>query len=198
MTQTIPSNPYDLFSQWFEEAKNSEPNDPNAMAIASIDTDGKPSVRIVLMRGYNEGGFRFFTNYESRKGMGLTETPVTEANFYWKSLHKQIRISGDVEKLPAKISDEYYNSRHRSSRIGAWASQQSSTMQNYKELQKRIEHYENKFEGQEHIPRPAHWGGFLIKPDRIEFWQNQEYRLHKRFVYTKINDHNWDIQWLYP
>ena len=196
---SFPSDrPLDLFSEWLKEAQLSEPNDPNAMALASIDPDGRPGVRIVLMRGHDERGFQFYTNYTSRKGVSLISNPFAEANFYWKTLHKQIRISGAVEKTTAQESDDYYNSRYRGSRIGAWASKQSSVLPHYEHLQKEVEAFEKKFEGREDIPRPEHWGGFRLIPSRMEFWHEQPFRLHKRFVYTKDESGSWQINWLYP
>lgn len=198
-TEKLPDTPITLFKQWIGEAEKSEPNDPTAMALATIGEDGRPAVRMVLMREYDDRGIMFFTNYGSKKGKALEANPVAEANFYWKSLKKQIRISGRVEKASAQKSDEYYNSRYRESRIGAWASKQSQIMENgYQDLKDLVEHYDQKFEGLENPPRPDYWGGFLIKWDRVEFWQEQPYRLHKRFVYTKNENGTWDKDWLYP
>ncbi|MCD8497994.1 MAG: pyridoxamine 5'-phosphate oxidase [Alphaproteobacteria bacterium] len=197
MTNIIPQNPNALFEEWFREAQKSEPNDPSAMAVSLIDAEGKPSVRIVLMRKYGEKGFEFFTNYESRKGKGLEKNPYAELCFYWKSLHKQIRITGRVEKTSAAESDDYFNNRPRGSRVGAWASQQSRPMEGYEELQGRMDEFEAKFEGMEAIPRPPHWGGFRVIPERIEFWEEQPFRLHKRFVYIKQGN-TWKTEWLYP
>ena len=191
-------NPHSLFDQWFENAKASEINDPNAMYISSVDPDGKPSVRTVLLKAHDERGFVFYTNIESRKGKALIANPYAETLFYWKSLEKQIRISGPVEQVSKEEADEYYNSRHRESRIGAWASIQSRPMKGKDDLKTREQEFREKFDGVENPPRPDHWSGFRIKPERIEFWIAGEFRLHTRFVYTKTEDGNWDTNWLYP
>lgn len=193
----IPDNPITLFNEWFAEAQKTEINDPNAMALAVIDKQGRPSVRIVLLKDHGPQGFSFFTNYESRKGEGIVTHPDAELCFYWKSLRKQVRILGRVEKVSKAESDEYYNSRQRGSRIGAWASQQTKPLSDYDDLQKSVADIEKKFEGQETFPRPPHWGGFRVIPDRIEFWEEQPFRLHKRFVYGK-DGNTWKAQWLYP
>ncbi len=190
--------PLPLFKQWLAEAEKSEINDPNAMFLATVDPDGKPSVRTVLLKGLDERGFVLYTNYESRKGKALLANPQAEILFYWKSLEKQVRINGPVEQVSAQEADEYYNSRHRESRIGAWASKQSRPMQSRDDLKSREQEFHQKFEGQEEIPRPPHWSGFRIKPQRMEFWIAGQFRLHTRFVYTKNNDNTWTTNWLYP
>lgn len=194
---TIPPDPNALFDQWFQEAQKTEINDPGAMAVSVIDKNGRPSVRIVLMRNHTPEGFEFFTNYESRKGEGLETNPDAELCFYWKSLRKQIRITGRVEKTSEAVSDAYFNGRPRGSRIGAWASQQTRPLDHYDDLQKSVDEVEKRFEGQETIPRPPHWGGFRVVPDRMEFWEEQPFRLHKRFVYVK-DGNDWQAGWLYP
>lgn len=192
-------NPYELFEEWFTQAQEKELNDPSAMALAVVNEQNRPTVRIVLMRGYDERGFKFFTNYNSNKAKALAANPYAEADFYWKSLKKQIRISGAVEKVSADESDEYYNSRFRESRIGAWASKQSQIMKNgYGDLEKLVAEYDEKFEGDENPPRPDHWGGFRIIPEKIEFWEEQPYRLHKRFIFTRDKNGDWKKDWLYP
>lgn len=196
MIHTEP-DPLALFDEWFKEAESSEPNDPNAMALAVIDAEGRPSVRMVLLKGHDARGFEFFTNYESRKGQGLAAHPDAELCFYWKTTRKQIRITGKVERVSAAESDIYYASRLRLSRIGAWASTQTRPMPDYETLQAAQAEAEKRFEGVEDIPRPSHWGGFRLTPDRIEFWQDQPFRLHKRFVYVK-DGNGWKKEWLYP
>ena len=191
-------NPITLFEQWFSEAEKSEINDPNAMFLSSVDPDGKPSVRTVLLKAHDERGFVFYTNYESRKGQALLANPHAETLFYWKSLEKQIRISGPVEQVNDEEADAYYNSRHRESRIGAWASKQSRAMEHADALKDREDEFREKFDGVENPPRPEHWSGFRIIPERIEFWIAGEFRLHTRFVYTKTIDGDWDTSWLYP
>ncbi len=198
MTDNFPGNPTDLFHEWFQRAEEKEHSYPGAMSLATISADGKPSVRIVLMRGYNEKGLHFYTNYDSNKGRGLLAHPYAEANFYWKSTERQIRVSGRTEKTTPEESDMYFNNRPRPSRIGAWASQQSRPMKSYAELEESLRAYDQKYDGQENPPRPDHWGGFRIIPERVEFWAEEPYRLHKRFVYTKNADGTWSIGWLYP
>ena len=198
--EIVSKDPYVLFDKWFNQAEEKEVDYPSAMALSAVNEDGKPTVRIVLMRGIDNRGFRFFTNYNSAKGRALIANPYAEASFYWKSTQKQIRIAGSVEKLSVEESDEYFNNRPRNSRIGAWASKQSQIMENgYEELEKFVNEFDDKFEGIENPPRPEHWGGFRIVPERMEFWEEQPYRLHKRFVYTRkdIKD-DWNIDWLYP
>ena len=191
-------NPIALFEQWFSESEKTELNNPNAMFLSTIDEDGKPSVRTVLLKAHDERGFVFYTNYESRKGKALLGNPYAETLFYWKSQEKQIRISGPVEQVSDEEADSYYNSRHRASRIGAWASKQSRKMEHADALKEREEEFTAQFEGVENPPRPEHWSGFRIIPERIEFWIAGEFRLHTRFVYTKTEDGNWDVNWLYP
>lgn len=203
MTQNIhidiPDDPYVLFERWFQDAQKHEPDYPNAMTIATVDNNGAPSARVVLLRGFDEHGFQFFTNYQSNKGKALNATQKIEANFYWKSTQKQIRIHGNVSQLSAEKSDLYFQSRPRASQIGAWASQQSRPMSTYADLESRQKDYEEKFKTEEKIPRPPHWGGYHITPETIEFWEEQPYRLHKRFIYQKSkNAKNWSMQWLYP
>jgi pyridoxamine 5'-phosphate oxidase len=193
----IPNDPYVLFEEWFREAEATEPDYPSAMSLATIDTDGRPSVRIVLMRKHGPAGFEFFTNYESRKGTGLIMHPDAELCFYWKSTQKQVRISGRVEKTSADESDEYFAGRPRGSRVGAWASQQTRVLESFEDLSARVAEAETRFDGQETIPRPPYWGGFRVVPDRIEFWEEQPFRLHKRFRYVK-DGAGWKKEWLFP
>lgn len=192
------SEPITLFEQWLKEAEKTEINDPNAMFLSCVDENGHPSVRTVLLKAHDQQGFVFYTNYESRKGRALLANPYAETLFYWKSLEKQIRISGPVEEVSDEEADAYYNSRHRSSRIGAWASKQSREMDTADDLKTREEEFAQKFEGVENPPRPKNWSGFRIIPKRIEFWIAGEFRLHTRFVYTRNEDDSWNINWLYP
>lgn len=193
------SNPYELFEEWFTEAQEKELNDPSAMALAAVNEQGRPTVRMVLMRGYDNRGFKFFTNYNSNKAKALSANPYAETNFYWKSLKKQIRISGAVEKVSKDESDEYYNSRLRDSRIGAWASKQSQIMEHgYEDLENLFAEYDERFDATKNPPRPDHWGGFRIVPEKIEFWEEQPYRLHKRFIFTRADNGDWKKDWLYP
>lgn len=199
MNNDIPQNPLDLFNLWYAEAEKSELSYANAMSLATVNEKNQPAVRVVLMRGHDESGVYFYTNYESDKGRALIANPYAEVNFYWKSQEKQIRICGSVEKVSAKTSDTYFNGRPRTSRIGAWASEQSRPMNDYGDFEKRIQEFEKKFEGQENPPRPPHWGGFKLIPDKYEFWSEEEFRLHKRFTYKRQSEKsNWDVTWLYP
>ena len=191
-------NPITLFEQWLKEAEENEPNDANAMFLSCVDPDGRPSIRTVLLKQYDEQGFVFYTNLKSRKGKALLSAPYAETLFYWKSLEKQIRIAGPVEQVSNEEADAYYNSRHHESRIGAWASKQSHEMEHADALKEREEQFHKKFEGIENPPRPDHWSGFRIIPERVEFWIAGEFRLHTRFVYTKTEDNTWNVNWLYP
>jgi pyridoxamine 5'-phosphate oxidase len=190
-------SPFELFTQWLKEAEKSEPVDPNAMIVATADADGQPSARAILLKGHDERGFVFYTNQESNKGKQLAENSKAALLFYWKSLGRQIRIEGDVEHVSDREADEYFASRHRNSRIGAWASNQSRPMKDRSEFEARIKDYEAEFEGKD-VPRPPHWSGYRVKPKRIEFWQAGEYRLHDRMVYVFKEDGSWIIERLYP
>lgn len=191
-------DPIKLFEKWLKDAEQSEINDPNAMYLSTIDPDGTPAVRTVLLKGLDNRGFVFYTNYESRKGKALLNTPRAETLFHWKSLEKQVRVTGDVEHVSDEEADAYFNSRHRASRIGAWASTQSRPMETEHDLKKAEEDWTQKFEGEETIPRPPHWSGFRIIPERIEFWIAGEYRLHTRCVYNVQKNGDWDANWLFP
>ena len=189
-------DPYQLFDSWFAEAKEAEINDPDAMAIASVDSSGMPSVRMVLLKEIVPEGFVFYTNYTSRKSAELLATGKATFVMHWKSLRRQVRVCGQIEKVSAAQSDAYFNSRPRGSRVGAWASDQSKPLATRQILQDAVADVEANYG--EDIPRPPHWGGFLIKPDEIEFWADGEYRLHDRFRYTKSATGTWQAQRLYP
>jgi pyridoxamine 5'-phosphate oxidase len=189
-------DPLAIFQNWYEQAQTKEISDPNAMALASIDPEGKPSVRMVLMKGFDENGFTFFTNYESRKGLGLVKQPYAELNFYWKSTERQIRIAGPVVKTSEAEADAYFVTRPRESQLGAWASSQTRPMDDYADFEKKVAEVRNKYDGQD-VPRPAYWGGFRLKPERMEFWIAHPNRLHKRFVFEKTGN-KWDAGWLFP
>jgi pyridoxamine 5'-phosphate oxidase len=189
-------DPYQLFDSWFAEAKEAEINDPDAMAIASVDSSGMPSVRMVLLKEILPEGFVFYTNYTSRKSAELLATDKAAFVMHWKSLRRQIRVCGQIEKVSAAQSDAYFNSRPRGSRVGAWASDQSKPLAARQILQDAVADVEARYD--EDIPRPPHWGGFLIRPDEIEFWVDGEYRLHDRFRYTKSDTGIWQAQRLYP
>ncbi len=195
---TLPSNPYDLFKEWLSIAEEKEPNDPNAMCLATSTTDGTPSARMVLLKGLDDRGFVFYTNTKSHKGNQIDNNPKAAICFHWKSMRKQVRVEGDIVEVSTEEADKYYASRHRGSRIGAWASKQSRPLENLEELKKFVEGYEKKFEGQEDIPRPPNWRGFRIIPKTIEFWIDGEYRLHQRYVYTADENGGWTTGMLYP
>ncbi len=193
---TYGPDPIILFGEWFAEAKAKEINDPNAMAIATSDAGGRPSVRIVLMKNFDARGFTFYTNYQSQKGRELIENPRAEINFHWKSIERQIRISGTVAQTTQSEADEYFASRSRNSRLGACASDQSRPLESYETFTARIEAKKKEFEGRD-VPRPAHWGGFRLIPESMEFWIAHPDRMHRRFIY-KLKDKQWTPQWMYP
>lgn len=184
------------FREWMAEAEKSEPNDPTAMALATVDTEGQPSVRMVLLKNADERGFVFYTNFESQKGTELLATPKAALCFHWKSLRRSIRIQGSVEKVTDAEADAYFASRPRDSRIGAWASQQSRAMDSRFALEKAVAKYVAKF-GLGEIPRPDYWSGFRVIPDRVEFWRDKPFRLHERRQYTKTSE-GWTENILYP
>lgn len=189
--------PFELFGKWFEQAKEKETNDPNAMAVASVGPDGMPSQRMVLLKDFDEKGFVFYTNYESRKGQQILSHPKVALLFHWKSLRRQVRIEGEVEQVSAEEADAYFATRHRSSQIGAWASQQSRPLEGRWELEKRVAQFAAKY-GVGAVPRPAYWSGFRIGPRMIEFWQDGAFRLHDRLVYHRQEDGSWKTERLYP
>lgn len=191
------TDPFNLFNEWFDRAKSSEPADADAACLATVD-DGKPSARMVLVRKVDPRGFVFFTNENSRKGQQLLKGGFAALCYHWKSQERSIRIEGAVESVSAQESDAYYASRPRGSKIGAWASLQSEALDSRETLIEKSKEIEKKFEGREDIPRPPHWHGFRIKPERIEFWQNGQFRLHDRFVFTKNEKGEWIAQRLYP
>ena len=193
---SLNENPIDLFAKWYEEAKKTEVNDPNAMNLATISKDNKPSSRIVLLKSFSVNGFVFYTNILSQKGNSLENNKHAALNFHWKSLLKQIRIEGEVTKVNAKEADEYFNSRPIDSRIGAWASSQSDYLKDRSELLKKVEIIKEKFTNKS-IVRPPHWIGYLVVPSLIEFWQYMPHRLHDRVVYIKTES-GWEAQNLYP
>jgi pyridoxamine 5'-phosphate oxidase len=191
------ANPIDLFKKWFAVAEKSEINDPNALSVATSNKDGIPSVRMVLLKGLSEKGFVFYTNFNSKKGKDLKENPQASMCFHWKSLRRQVRISGKVVQIEDKEADQYYNSRAYGSRIGAWASSQSQVMKNRNEFLDKIKFYEKKYPNQNDVPRPPHWSGWRVEPDNIEFWLEIKNRIHERMNYKKNND-KWTREILYP
>ena len=190
-------NPISLFEEWFEEAKKREINDPNAMNLATISDDGKPSSRIVLLKSYNEQGFVFYTNSNSKKGRAIESNSNVALNFHWKSLQKQIRIEGIVSIITNVEADRYYDSRPLGSRIGAWASKQSEELDDRSILLDRVKEFEKKFENN-NIKRPSHWNGYRVEPNLIEFWQDMPFRLHDRVEFKKVGAVDWVSKKLYP
>jgi pyridoxamine 5'-phosphate oxidase len=197
MAQDPPDDPLELFRAWYAEAEQSEPSDPNAMALATVGPDGMPSVRMVLLKDWGPDGFVFYTNLESRKGAQLRHTPKAAFVMHWKSLGRQVRVEGDVARVSDAEADAYFASRSRGSQIGAWASTQSQPMANAHDLEKRVAQYTAKFNVGK-VPRPEHWSGFRIAPSRIEFWREGRFRLHQRFLYCADGAGGWTIQRLYP
>lgn len=197
MSFTERTEPYALFSEWLADAEKSEPNDPNTLALASVDPDGLPNVRMVLLKGLDERGFVFYTNFESAKGSEIRQSMKAAMCFHWKSLRRQVRVRGPVEIVSDAEADAYYNSRHPQSRLGAWASEQSRPLKDRQTLIERVEEFREKY-GEEDIPRPPHWSGFRILPVEIEFWQDGEYRLHDRIKFTPDGQGNWSTQRLNP
>ena len=190
-------DPFIVFKKWMSEAKKNEINDPNAVALATVNEYNQPDVRMVLLKEFNNNGFVFFTNLNSKKGTDLKKIPKASMCFHWKSLLRQVRISGDIKSISDNEADEYFNSRPYLSRIGAWSSLQSKPMENRDAFLNKIEEYKNKFTDQNNVPRPKHWSGFLLSPDRIEFWKDVEGRLHQRLEYSK-HLNSWKKQILYP
>lgn len=193
---TESAEPYLLFARWLEDATKSEPNDPNATALATVDPDGMPNVRMVLLKGFDQEGFVFYTNYESAKGQEILSSMKAAMCFHWKSLRRQARVRGNVEKVSDAEADAYYASRPRGSRIGAWASAQSRPLESRFALEKAVAEYTARYAIGE-IPRPPHWSGFRIKPTAIEFWHDRAFRLHDR-VRFEAEGANWTKTRLYP
>lgn len=195
---TQAEDPFALFAGWLDEARASEPNDPNGMALSTVDGDGLPNVRMVLLKDYSPDGFVFYTNTQSQKGEELTGQPRAAALFHWKSLRRQVRVRGPVSLVPDAEADAYFQSRPRDSRIGAWASQQSRPLESRFALEKAVASYALKF-GVGEIPRPPHWTGFRIAPVYIEFWRDGAFRLHDRIVFRRAAPGEaWAKTRLYP
>ena len=192
----IIDNPYPLFAEWFDQAKHKEINDPNAMNLATISEDSKISSRMVLLKSFDETGFVFYSNENSKKGRSILFNSNVAINFHWKSLRKQVRIEGRAEKISDDEADKYFNTRPEESKIGAWASSQSKQLQSRKELEDKILHYKNIYK-KKPIPRPPYWVGYKINPLLFEFWKEMSFRLHDRVQYKKINN-AWEKNRLYP
>ena len=191
-------DPIELFKVWMDEAKKSELNDPNALSLATSNKDNLPSVRMVLLKEFNQKGFVFYTNLNSQKGNELKENPNAAMCFHWKSLLRQIRISGKIAQIEDSVADQYYNSRGYDSRIGAWASKQSKELKNRDELENSIKEFKKKFNDKNNVPRPDHWSGWNLSPIRIEFWLDGDSRIHERLNYTIDKSGNWIKSLLSP
>jgi len=191
------SDPFALFDHWYAEARASEPNDSNAMALATVGPQGRPSMRMVLLKGHGPEGFIFYTNFESRKAADILANPHVALLFHWKTLRRQIRIEGPVVRVDDAAADAYFASRSRDSQLGAWASDQSRPLADRQIFLDRFEAVRLRFEGGE-VPRPAHWSGFRVIPEHIEFWQDREHRLHERTLFTSDGSHGWHCGLLYP
>ena len=192
------NDPIDLFEVWMNEARKTEPNDPNAVALGTSDLNNFPSIRMVLLKDFNKDGFVFYTNLNSQKGNELKNNPKAAMCFHWKSLLRQVRINGTVKKISDKVADEYYNTRGYESRIGAWASKQSSILNNRDELLSSIEEYKKKYDNKNEVPRPVHWSGWNLSPSSIEFWLDGDSRIHERLKYIKDEEGNWTKSLLSP
>lgn len=194
---TESAEPFRLFATWLQDATASEPNDPNAVALATVDTEGLPDVRMVLLKGFDAHGFVFYTNFESAKGREILATMKAAMCFHWKSLRRQVRVRGPVEIVSDAEADEYFATRPRGSRIGAWASKQSRPLESRFALEKAVAEYTARHAIGE-IPRPAHWSGFRIVPSQIEFWHDRPFRLHDRIVFRRSAGGGWEKSRLYP
>ena len=192
------NNPIKLFEEWFNKAKKTEINDPNAFAVGTVNKNGFPTVRMVLLKDFDKNGFVFYTNLNSDKSKAIRNTSKISMCFHWKSLQRQIRIVGVASKVSKKEADNYYNSRAYGSRIGAWASKQSSILKQRQDLYKSIEEFKKKYPNKNNIPRPEHWSGWRIKPKEIEFWLDGDNRIHERLKYTINNKKNWKKVLLSP
>ena len=191
-------DPFELFEKWFAEAKSNEINEPNALALGTASKDGIPSVRMVLLKGFDKNGFVFYTNLNSQKGNELKENPNATMCFHWKSLLRQIRIVGTLKLVDSKTADDYYKTRAYESRIGAWASKQSSVLESRDELLNSLENFKTKYNDKDNVSRPNHWSGWNLKPSSIEFWLDGDNRIHERLKYILDQNNNWIKSLLSP
>ena len=192
------NNPFELFEKWFVEAKKKEINDPNALALGTASKEFIPSVRIVLLKGFDKNGFVFYTNLNSQKGTEIKENPNGTMCFHWKSLLRQIRITGTLKQVDDKTADDYYSTRAYESRIGAWASKQSSILEDRDKLLNTLEDFKKKYNNKDNVPRPNHWSGWNLKPSSIEFWLDGDNRIHERLKYTLDRNNIWVKSLLSP
>ncbi|WP_036554304.1 pyridoxamine 5'-phosphate oxidase [Nisaea denitrificans] len=198
MFEPDTDNPFELFDGWLKAASETEPNDANAMTVATADADGRPSARILLLKGFDEQGFVFYSNMESQKGREIEVNPFVALCFHWKSVRRQVRVTGPVARVPDEEADAYFNSRPRGSRVGAWASQQSRPLADRPALMAAVENADSKYPG-ESVPRPDYWSGWRLTPLTIEFWQDGEFRLHDRFCFSRASESEaWTVDRLYP
>jgi len=193
----MPSEPFSLFELWFAEARKTEPNDSNAMALATANANGQPSVRMVLLKGHGPDGFVFYTNKESNKARQIAERGFAALLFHWKSLRRQIRIEGEVLSVDDETADAYFATRSRDSQLGAWASDQSRPLASRDIFEARFAEMAERFKDQP-VPRPPHWSGYRVNPHRIEFWQDRAHRLHERHVFIRTGPDSWEEGLLYP
>ena len=191
-------DPFELFDKWYDEAKKKEINDPNALALGTASKEGVPSVRMVLLKGYNQDGFVFYTNLDSQKGNEIKENPKASMCFHWKSLLRQIRVVGNLKQVDDKTADDYYNTRAYESRIGAWASKQSKILKSREELINALENFKKKYSDKNNVPRPSHWSGWNLKPSSIEFWLDGDNRIHERLKYSLDEKNVWVKSLLSP
>jgi len=196
--ESVLPDPLQQFDLWLNEALRANVDEATAMVLSTASPQGKPSARVVLLKGIEDGNLIFFTNYHSRKGQQLDANPSAALTFFWPVLERQIRLEGTVSKLNESASDLYFHSRPKGSQIGAWASPQSHPVKNRQELEKAEQHYAEMFKAQQEIPRPPHWGGFQFTPDYFEFWQGRPSRLHDRIIYEKLPNQGWSIKRLAP
>jgi len=195
--KTIDKNPIAQFEKWFKEAMQAEVLEPNAMTLSTVTEAGRPTARVVLLKGIEKNKFSFYTNYQSKKGKELEHNPACALTFFWPELERQVRIEGVSERLETAVSEAYFQSRPRGSQVGAWASPQSSIIKDREILEARVKEIEKRFEGKEILPKPHQWGGYAVEPFEIEFWQGRASRLHDRIVYYK-NDGEWVMHRLAP
>ncbi len=195
----VADDPLDQFRTWFDEALDADVEEPNAMTLATAGADGTPSARIVLLKGLDARGFQFYSNYESQKGTELSQNPHAALVFWWAPLERQVRIEGRVDRLPDDESTEYFHSRPRGSQLGAWASPQSQVVDDRAELEENLASVQAEYEDDDPIPRPPHWGGYVVRPTQIEFWQGRPNRLHDRLRYRRANEQDdWTLERLAP